>query len=669
MKKILAVIILSLPLISSYGQNTREIYGKSRIQYKEFEWQYLESENFEVFFYGPQVGLAREVTDFIEREFDRVTDIMGYPPYSKTKIFLYHSITDLQQSNVGIDYSGPISGGETQFIKSYVEIAHPGSIQKLKEELIFKVTKLLLSEMLYGGSLKDMLQSTLMHLPEWFTEGAAQYIAKGWSIEMDDYIRELSNSDRLTKLQKLHGEEAAYAGQSIWNYIAEKHGKSNISSILNYIRIIRNEEKSIAITLGISFRELIYDWQNYYAEMDGNLNNNYIVPGEDQLIGERNKKGYFIKTVKISPDGVNLAYSTNDRGKYALHLVNLNDGTYSKVTTGGYRVINQDIDYDIPLFDWVDSETLGIIDVKGGNVVFILYDIATGTKIDQVLEGISQVKSISFSKNGRLGILSATHNGRNDLFLISTRRARIRRLTNDIFDDLDPVFVPNTNSILFSSNRVSDTLDLKATDIDLLSNNYNLFTFNLDTTKNVFNRITNTISLDRKPIALNGNEIVYLSDQKGIYNVFKYTISTGIYSQLTNYKRNIKDFDLSPANNTLAIVCLQNSVDQLFLYTGFDYNKQNFTPPSARQQTMQARALKIKRTEEEVSQEVSIKELIDTRLKTIDDAEQDNINTPDTLSREKNTILDTENYTFEEEVKEQPKESESFLTQYRKLKA
>ena len=42
--------------------------------------------------------------------------------------------------------------------------------------------------MLFGGSLKDMFQSTyLLNLPSWFVLGISEYIAKGWNDEMDDY--------------------------------------------------------------------------------------------------------------------------------------------------------------------------------------------------------------------------------------------------------------------------------------------------------------------------------------------------------------------------------------------------------------------------------------------------------------------------------------------------
>ena len=77
---------------------------------------------------------------------------------------------------------------------------------------------------------------------------------------MDDYMRDYIETKNPQKLSRLTGREAALAGQSVWNFIAQKYGKSNISNILNYTRIIRNEEKSIAITLGVSFNQMMYEW-------------------------------------------------------------------------------------------------------------------------------------------------------------------------------------------------------------------------------------------------------------------------------------------------------------------------------------------------------------------------------------------------------------------------
>ena len=85
--------------------------------------------------------------------------------------------------------------------------------------------------------------AVLLNLPAWFIDGISLYAAKGWNAEMDDYSRQLVKSKRVKKALKFSGPEAALVGQSIWNYIVEKYGKASVGNILNYTRVIRNEQR------------------------------------------------------------------------------------------------------------------------------------------------------------------------------------------------------------------------------------------------------------------------------------------------------------------------------------------------------------------------------------------------------------------------------------------
>ena len=137
---------------SVFGQQSLETFGKNRIQFKQFEWKYLSSENFDVYYYDERKRVAQESLQYLESEFDRITDLIGFYPYQKTKVFLYNSITDLQQSNIGLNNEEFSSGGETEFIKPYVEIAHPGNIEEFKEELIFKFSELMVFLPIHFGN-------------------------------------------------------------------------------------------------------------------------------------------------------------------------------------------------------------------------------------------------------------------------------------------------------------------------------------------------------------------------------------------------------------------------------------------------------------------------------------------------------------------------------------
>jgi hypothetical protein len=690
------VLIATICFNGASAQHASERFGKNRVQYKQFRWNYLSSENFDVYFYDDRKRVAQEALDYLEKEFDRITDLIGFYPYQKTKVFLYSSVADLQQSNIGLNKQQFSAGGETDFVKPYLEVAHPGTVEEFKEELIYKFSELMLNEMMFGGSLKDMFQNAvLLNLPDWFVDGASLYVAKGWNDEMDDFVRQLMTEKKANKALRMTGPEAALVGQSIWNYIVEKYGKSSVNNILNYTRIIRNEERSILITLGIPFRQLMVDWKNYYTDMEKRVGQSYVAQSDSSRFSSRHRKSVVFTTVKISPDGKKIAYAENDRGKFTVKVRSLENGRETVILNGGNKAIRQTVDHNIPLLSWSDANTLGVIGVKHGQYVFWLYDLLTKSKLPRELDRFSNVRSFDFSGNGRLAVLSADLNGQNDLFLISSRRDRTRRLTNDIFDDLDPSFIPNTNTVVFSSNRTTDSIANNVRGYDKSTVNYNLFLFSLDTTSTTVTRVTNTLSKDFKPKALDENNFFYLSDQRGIVNLFRYNRQTGIYAQVSNYNSSIRDFDLNFGSQTLALVATQDMGEDIFKVSNFNIERQIFTPASRRREVQQAKTLTEKRKQEQ-PKNMSIKDLINARLKEKTDTTKQEPKPevkPDSVKSEKGVIntddytfeepvpvkadtikpktekpLNTNDYVFEDEVVKAKQPSETFLTRYMKAR-
>lgn len=712
MKRVL-IITVFFACVSGYSQQARETFGTNRIQYKEFKWAFLRSENFDIYYYDDRKKTATEVANYLENEFDRITDLIGYPPYLKTKVFLYNSVGELQQSNIGLNRNPYVMGGETEFIKPYVEIAHPGTLIEFKEELILKTADLMVNEMMFGGSLKDMFQnSVLLNLPEWFIKGVSLYVAKGWDAEMDDFARQLVRSRKVNRATHLTGKDAALAGQSIWNYIVEKYGKGSLSNILNYSRVIRNEQKSVLITLGIPFRQLLSDWKQFYLSGEQRISLDYVFPSDSNKFSPRHKKTAVYTTMKISPDGQYFAYAENDRGKFVVKVKSLVNDREITILNGGLKVINQTVDYRNPLLNWADDHTLGVIGEEKGSFVFWLYDLNTRNKLPRDLDKFNNIRSFDFSDNGRLVVLSAEQDGQNDLFLLSSRRDRVRRLTNDIFDDLDPSFIPGTNSIVFSSNRTTDTVNTKKGTLkDIRILDYNLFKFNLDSTNNIVTKITNSIGRDFYPYAVDENVFYYLSDQRGITNLFRFDNTTKIYNQITNFASGIKEYDIEFGTNTFAMVSTKKMEDEIFVFRNFDRHRQIFTPSTKRQELLQAKQLTEKR-KTAATKVMTLKDLINQRKKEVN---------PDTVKTDTDSVvvtipkatpaadsskavppntINTDNYSFEdappvigvsidttkaqpgkkavntndyvfedEEVKKATQPSETFLSRYMKANA
>jgi hypothetical protein len=263
---------------SVYGQKyfgaTQEEFGKNRIQLKRFEWKTIKSNNFEFNYYRGGELLSQMAAKTSETEYEKITETLGYTPFTTMKIFIYNSPKDIEQSNIGLTSPSELDGGAVNLAKARIQIAFAGNDSLFKKQLIKEITSLFVYDMLYGGSLKEVLQSSLLlTVPEWYMSGISSYIAEGSNSQMFDTFKTTIQKASNKKLSHLQGEEAAIVGQSIWNYIAVKYGRDNISNILNLTRIIRNEQSSITSTLGISYNRFIREWKAFYLENQTEVTN------------------------------------------------------------------------------------------------------------------------------------------------------------------------------------------------------------------------------------------------------------------------------------------------------------------------------------------------------------------------------------------------------------
>ncbi|WP_462252870.1 TolB family protein [Ekhidna sp.] len=647
----------------AFGQYYTTPFGQNRIQYKNFDWYYYSTNNFDIYYYPGGQEYALEAINFLEDEFVDLTDRLGYAPYSKTKIFIYNSIHDLQQSNVGVDGAVYTIGGRTDFVKLQLEVAYPGQANSFKEDLLYKLASTLINDMMYGGSLAEIFQNSyLLSLPNWFIDGAARYIAYGWSREMDDYVRDYMSSKKVKKLKRIDGESASIVGQSIWNYIAVKYGRGNIANILNLTRIIRKEENSIANTLGVSFKTFLDDWQNFYLLQQLEVKESYEDVSEERLLVDvKNTKELITSSISFNNDADKVAYSVLKNGKYQVYVKDLVTGQITKITSGGYRISGQDIDNHLPLLNWKDNFTLGVVLFKRGFLYLNTYNLENKTKGQKPLNRFRQIESFSFNDNGRLAVISGDIDGQNDVFLIAMNRNALRRITRDVYDDLDPIFVPGTAAIVFSSNRVSDSVNVRDTPLESLDKNFNLFVYDLDTTTTNFFRLTNSVGEDRKPYAKNINEIYYISDQQGISNLYKYNLYDSLTTQITNFDNSIISYDMHFDPNRITYSMLGEGEKRIYLDTITNLNTNKFateTPRKRRENAMLVVSRVLNNTEklEEVEPE---KNEIDTDDFLFED--EDLI--ADTTDVENPNWIDTDNYVFEDDS-ETAFETESFFSKY-----
>lgn len=590
------------------AQTAQEQFGRVRIQYRTFHWQQYSTQNFTVMYYDGNEPAARRAVDYAEKELQRVTALIGYYPYAKTTLMLYNSVGDLRQSNVGLDLNPEtVAGGDAPLARmSKVQIAFTGQQTDFKRELSFQLTRVLMNDMMYGGSLREVLQSSyLLQLPDWFISGASAYAAEGWSVEMDGFMRDMTRQyPSGNRTAPFFIRDPRLAGQSIWNYIAERYGYTTIQNILNLTRITRDAEVGISSSLNVPYKVFMRDWLAYYRALNTRpALAALVVPDAKFQVGGRNRKFAIYSQPVLSPNGQQLAYAVNELGRYRVVVAN-RDGSHRRtVGRGGYKTPDQQVETRLPALAWRGNSqvavaemsqgamTLHLRDASGSNLLSRFSSVVTFRRSASLFQNYDQVLDMSYSADGKSLAFSAVRGGQNDLYVLRAGSRQAEQLTNDLFDDVQPVFMPNGQGIVFSSNRYLDSLGrVRPATFPNVVNNYDLFLYHLDGRALPVEALASTISNETRPRALSNDEILYLGEESGVRNLYRYSLKTKQRDLLTSFLPNIIDFDYSPGTGALAFVALVQARDVLYAYPKFELPAALPGIKTARQQTLEDRS-------------------------------------------------------------------------------
>ncbi|QMU30187.1 TolB-like translocation protein [Adhaeribacter radiodurans] len=650
-KVILLLLSTFYVTLAAQAQNQivgQEAFGKNRIQYKSFNWQFYSTQNFNVYFYSGGKQAAIYTAEYAEKELKRITSIIGYYPYSKTTLILYNSIADLRQSNIGLNDDRYQTGGETMFLKNKVELAFDGTQTRFKKNISYNITMLLLNDMMYGGSLKEVLQSSyLLKLPDWFITGAATYITEGWNVDMDNYMRDMVTKTKNKKPEALFVRNQQLAGQSVWNYITERYGYTSIQNILNLTRITRDVEIGISSSLNIPYRRFVRDWSNYYLQMNSITSTRLNPVDANRQLFKKNRKDNVYSEPVFTPNGTKLAYVENDRGQYEIKLYDIAKRRVRTIRKGGYKTPDQQIDTKMPLLAWKSNTQLGIAEVKRGVITLSSYyldrrNFSISKMIKSILgkpEGtlnqFTQILDMDYSDDGKMLVMSAVRDGKSDIFLYRGRKAE--QITNDLYDDRNAVFMKGNQGLIFSSNRFLDSTGSVVPQFDKIVNNFDIYYYDLNKQGFAFKQLTRSISNESNPRPLDEQSFLYLGEESGVRSLYRYNLASGQNERVSAFLQNIKSFDFNPNNNNLTLIAADRDRDFVYMFPGFSFQT-NPEFKTVRQQTLEQRSIRPAATvNKEATQPTQPAAPIDTAQKT----------TTDTKEIAKDKAVDTRNYEFE----------------------
>ena len=178
--------------------------------------------------------------------------------------------------------------------------------------------------------------------------------------------------------------------------------------------------------------------------------------GKLSVIEETNKADYFRFAANPNPKNNSYAVVQFKKGVYSVKFMN---NLYEEKTLLNYgvRTLAGDINPNYPILAWDGKGSrLLVIYSKEGKLNMFVYDVIANIKrFQQPIEGFEQIADAGFMLDANTLLMSAVKNGQSDIFTYRIDNNKIKQITNDVYDDLDPTFVsfPNRTGIVFASNR------------------------------------------------------------------------------------------------------------------------------------------------------------------------------------------------------------------------
>jgi len=575
-KKLIITLILCILYLNANSQfyNGHQMsFGKNKVQYFDYYWQYYRFDNFDCYFNEYGRDLTQFTADYTRKKLAEIEDFFDYNLEKRLIFIIYNKNAEYKQSNIGLvtfDDDSYNTGGYSRIIKNKVMLYYEGDHVAYEKQISASITEVIINEMLYNADIKDRISSSsLIYLPDWYIKGLIHYVGYGWDNEAENRVRDGFKSGKFNNISHLEYDDAIYAGQSFWRFVGKKYGDALIPNIIYLTKIYKNVDDGFLYVMGKNLKEVLKEWHQYYSDDFAGDNSR---PNDDENTIRKSKKEQIFQQVKVSPDGEYIAYVTNDWGRKRIWIYNQATGK-SKIIFRKEPRFEQVTDNTYPVIAWHPSgKILTFINDEKADLVLYFYRVNEKLTEKRNLLYFDKVLDFSYSPEGSRLVFSAVKDGITDIYIHTIASGTSDQITKDIADDINPSFMKDSpGEIIFSSNRVSDTLTNTGSPFDKLSPTFDIFTYDLDKRNNILVRLSEGEYTSRvQPSGILKNKITYIGDQNGILNryVAKYDSSISYIDTtthfsyfinslpVTNYDRNIISQSVANGSETLGEVLL-----------------------------------------------------------------------------------------------------------------
>jgi Tol biopolymer transport system component len=527
-------------------------FGQNKVQYRNFKFQVLKTDHFDIYYYPEEEAASRMAARMAERWYARISTILNHDLRGRQALVLYGSGSQFRQTNVVEGELGEGTGGVTEAYKRRIVLPFAGPLEAtdhvLGHELVhafqYDITNTSASSAAAGNA-------GALNLPLWFIEGMAEYL----SIGPDDpltamWMRDAMRREKFPDVDDLDNPRyfPYRYGQALWAFIGGKYGDRVVGNLLRAGAGRDGYKGAFERVLGVSSKELSQQWQEATLAAYRPVAEATRMPSTfaRALVANADKQGGVNVSPELSPDGSKIVFfSSRDLFSIDLYVADAATGkVIRKITDTATNAHLDSIEFIDSAGAWSrDGVRFVFPGVSGGDPILTIVNVSNGdTEREIRLKELDAVLNPTWSPDGKQIAFSALSGGLNDLFIYDLTAGALRRVTNDAFSELHPSWSPDGRTIAFSSDRFNSNLanlhtgSPKIALLDVASGSIRSLG-GFDDGKNINPQWTP-----------DGRSIVFVSDHRGISNIYRIDVEGGEPAQLTNLLTGVSGITaMSPA--------------------------------------------------------------------------------------------------------------------------
>ena len=540
---LLLIFLSAISINALYGQ----YFGRNKVRYQTFDFHVLETPHFLIYNYLDNESLKERLVDQSEMWYRLHREVLKDTIGFKNPLILYNNHADFQQTTVIGGLIGVGTGGVTEGMRNRVVMPLVESNAQNNHVLGHELVHAFQYNMMRTGDSTSL--SSIGNIPLWMVEGLAEYLSVGrvdahTAMWMRDAVR--TNDIPTVKDLNDYAQYFPYRyGQAFWAFVAGTWGDRIIRPLfMNTAKY--GVEAAIDTTLGMSRETLSELWKNSLTESYGRFMEDSIENTKGIKVISEDNGGEVNVSPVLSPNGEYMAFlSEKDIFTIDLFIADAKTGkVLQKISSFNRDAHINALNYTGLSGSWApDNQHIAFSAFKKGKNYLTIADALNGKiKRSIKLPGLPFFNHLSWSPDGDKLVISGLVEGQNDLYLYNLEKDSLIQLTNDIYSELHPNWSPDSRYIVFSTDRLS------MQDSDKGKLDYNLALIDAETGAVQDIRIFRGADNLNPVFTPDGESIVFLSNRDGFRNAYRYYLDNRRVEQVTDFFTGISGItELSPA--------------------------------------------------------------------------------------------------------------------------